>query len=502
MMALSKEEDNYIRMSLLLTGISPRAVRSIFDREFHPSSLDKSLKHKFNTLKDLQKKRIISSLQWNMLFPRFPDVPDSKNFDVTLMVTLLRNLTPMNSPINGYDCLPSINETTESSDLARIKYFRNYLAHLDCPMIETQFFKSAWEDITKAVFRLGGHLMKDECDTLSIKNLEIGSAKLEYEKQKSKIELENLRIQLGIVKVQIEDIKEKQQNWQFEIPRNVRTQFASETSVKVEWEPPEKTSIHFQGYKIYWKEKGTVDREHKEVSKDDKSVIIDGLMELTHYWLWVSAVSNEDEETLHHSPLIIFQTQKGVPTRPPQKLTCIPNQNGTSIDVSWEAPPEEHNSNISGYNVYSQKTSDKIEEEAEFKTSTGFRTVLTDLLPSTEYRIWISALSVNGSGPSSEESIVSTNANVAHSSHSTTFNMFNDCDLRKAKLKVKMPAAWAQNMALNQGNISSKKHEVNHVSQLLLDNSNANLPIEPLRKKRPIEPLRKNRNRKCKKIKK
>lgn len=96
------------------------------------------------------------------------------------------------------------------------------------------------------------------------------------------------------------------------VPRYVRTQFASETSVKVEWEPPEKTSIHLQGYKIFWKEKGPNTSEHfKEVPKDDSSAIVDGLMEMTNYWVRVSAVFNEEEERLHHSQQIIFKTQKG-----------------------------------------------------------------------------------------------------------------------------------------------------------------------------------------------
>lgn len=69
---LSQEEENYDRMTLLLTGISPRAVRALFDHEFAPACLDSSLNKEYNKLKDLQKKRIINQSQWNLLFPRFP----------------------------------------------------------------------------------------------------------------------------------------------------------------------------------------------------------------------------------------------------------------------------------------------------------------------------------------------------------------------------------------------------------------------------------------------
>lgn len=76
------------------------------------------------------------------------DVPDSKTFDVTLMITLLRNLTNFTPPRGGYDCLPTTTETTSTSDLARIKYYRNFLAHLGEGKIDNTIFITAWDDIT------------------------------------------------------------------------------------------------------------------------------------------------------------------------------------------------------------------------------------------------------------------------------------------------------------------------------------------------------------------
>lgn len=72
MASLSEEEENFVRMNLLLTGISPRAVRVLFDNEFAPKCLDATLKKEFNKLTDLQKKRVINQSQWNLLTPRFP----------------------------------------------------------------------------------------------------------------------------------------------------------------------------------------------------------------------------------------------------------------------------------------------------------------------------------------------------------------------------------------------------------------------------------------------
>lgn len=69
---ISQEEENYVRLSLLLTGISPRAARKYFDSEFAPSCLYASLKKEYNKLNGMKKKRTINPEQWKLLFPRNP----------------------------------------------------------------------------------------------------------------------------------------------------------------------------------------------------------------------------------------------------------------------------------------------------------------------------------------------------------------------------------------------------------------------------------------------
>lgn len=64
------------------------------------------------------------------------------------MVTLLRNLTKLPPPTSGYDDLPLSTDTIPTADLARIKYYRNELAHINDAKIKSAFFTTAWEDIT------------------------------------------------------------------------------------------------------------------------------------------------------------------------------------------------------------------------------------------------------------------------------------------------------------------------------------------------------------------
>ncbi|CAC5412565.1 unnamed protein product [Mytilus coruscus] len=176
--SLSNEEENYVRMSLLLTGISPRGVRALFDREFAPICLYASLKKEFNKLNELKMQHIISQPQWNLLFTKSP----GKH----------RNLTDIVPPYCGYDRLPT-TETTPAADLSRIKYYRNYLAHLDEGKIDTEFFNTAWTDITDAIDRLEGQIMKRECDQLKTKPLDPTNQEIIMDIKRSNDEIKQLK---------------------------------------------------------------------------------------------------------------------------------------------------------------------------------------------------------------------------------------------------------------------------------------------------------------------
>lgn len=70
MVPLSNEEENLVRLLLLLKGLSPRAVRTFFDKEFPPTYLPSTLNTNYDPLNDLYKKRILNHVQWTLLFPR------------------------------------------------------------------------------------------------------------------------------------------------------------------------------------------------------------------------------------------------------------------------------------------------------------------------------------------------------------------------------------------------------------------------------------------------
>ncbi|CAC5401622.1 unnamed protein product [Mytilus coruscus] len=93
----SKEEMNYLRIISLLYKVAPSAVRIKFDKEFHPTNgLETALKQdKFRVLDPLKRKRIINQKQWDLMFPPKPGTVSSTKFDLTLMICLIRHLTPI-----------------------------------------------------------------------------------------------------------------------------------------------------------------------------------------------------------------------------------------------------------------------------------------------------------------------------------------------------------------------------------------------------------------------
>ncbi|XP_076108739.1 uncharacterized protein LOC143076758 [Mytilus galloprovincialis] len=207
MAPLLEEEENYVRLALLLKGVSPRAVRIYFDREFPPSHLPSTLNKNYNTLYDLKKNRVLNQAQWNLLFPR-NGVPVSTTFDVTLMICLIRNLTSVTQPINGFDRLPQPGETTPGPDLARIKWYRNILAHHDSNKMSTADFNTAWSNISDAVSRLGGQPMNQECQELKVKILDQSNQEIMLEIKQSHEKMKELEQTVDILETKHSEVTE------------------------------------------------------------------------------------------------------------------------------------------------------------------------------------------------------------------------------------------------------------------------------------------------------
>ena len=120
----SRETANYTRLCRLLVGAGSQVLRETFDRIHPPRGLDTVLATTPVHLKlqSLQKKKVLNPLQWDKLYPVIKTSVSSKNFDITLLMVLLRNICGLTPPATGWDNLPLPTDLSCEAHIARIKY--------------------------------------------------------------------------------------------------------------------------------------------------------------------------------------------------------------------------------------------------------------------------------------------------------------------------------------------------------------------------------------------
>ena len=165
----TKETTNYARLCRLLVDVSAHILRETFDKRRPTGDLHTVLSspHIHAVLHSLRKKRILSPLQWGKLYPAIKSAVSSKNFDITLLMVLLRNICGLVRPATGWDTLPPETDTTLEADIVRIKCYRNTVyGHASEASVDDPTFNQYWQDIQDALVRLGGAGYQSAIDDL------------------------------------------------------------------------------------------------------------------------------------------------------------------------------------------------------------------------------------------------------------------------------------------------------------------------------------------------
>ncbi|XP_063400264.1 uncharacterized protein LOC134684883 [Mytilus trossulus] len=159
---------------MLNVRVVPDALRKYFDGRIPPANLATTINQNSTTIVNLVNRRVINLAQLDILQripgtiwpPRCLAVPtgssatSSADFDVTLMVCLLRNipLPGIYQPASGWDNLPIPSDKSPGAYLSRIKYYRNAIAHSTENKLNTLDFQGKWKTISEAItFCNGGH---------------------------------------------------------------------------------------------------------------------------------------------------------------------------------------------------------------------------------------------------------------------------------------------------------------------------------------------------------
>ena len=155
----TKGTTNYARLCRLLVGVSAHILRETFDKRRPPGNLDTVLSRPsiHRLLKSLRIKKVLNPSQWDKLYPAIKSSVSSRNFDITLLMVLLRNICGLAPPVTGWDTLPLATDTTLEADFARIKCYRNTVyGHASEASVDDVTFNQYWQDIQDALVRLGG----------------------------------------------------------------------------------------------------------------------------------------------------------------------------------------------------------------------------------------------------------------------------------------------------------------------------------------------------------
>ena len=148
------EKANGTRLSRLLVDKGTEAMRQTFDNIHSPATLATVLNAKVTQLQKLRYK-IINKSQWDELYPPAGN-PNSKNFDITLLVILLRNICSLLNPAAGWSTMPPNIDRSVEANIVRIKLFRNEVyAHVSVTKVDDAKFEYLWQEISKALIELG-----------------------------------------------------------------------------------------------------------------------------------------------------------------------------------------------------------------------------------------------------------------------------------------------------------------------------------------------------------
>ena len=160
---------NYARLCRLLVDVSSHILRETFDKKRPPENLEKVLSTPEirDALQELRRRKVLSLSQWGKLYPAIKSSVSSRDFDITLLMVLLRNICGLVRPATGWDTLPPVTDTTLEADIARIKYYRNTVyGHASEASVDEVTFKQYWQDIQDALVRLGGAGYRSAIDDL------------------------------------------------------------------------------------------------------------------------------------------------------------------------------------------------------------------------------------------------------------------------------------------------------------------------------------------------
>ena len=148
---LSKEKTNGTRLARLLIDEGTKVLRKCLHSMHPESTLQEALKNNRPKLEGLRRKRVIFDKQWEKLFPSLDKPPDSKDFDITLLHLLLREICHLSAPSTGWHEMPADTDASPEASIVRIKCYRNELCHSVSTGVPNDEFEDKWNKTSSSL---------------------------------------------------------------------------------------------------------------------------------------------------------------------------------------------------------------------------------------------------------------------------------------------------------------------------------------------------------------
>ena len=161
----SQEKVYGFKLMRLIVDGGTEVLRNIF-LSIHPGNLQNVLATHYLKLYHLFKtKKIITQPQWDKLYPPPPRIPNIQEFDITLLIILLRNICGLSPPTTGWNVMPGSTDNSREANIVRIRLFRNNLfGHVPGTDVSRLDFEAHWVEVGSALRSLG--LNQAEIDRL------------------------------------------------------------------------------------------------------------------------------------------------------------------------------------------------------------------------------------------------------------------------------------------------------------------------------------------------
>ena len=168
----SQPETNGAKLSRLIVDGGTEAIRRVLERHYPtPELLAQGLRSYHTTLLDLLRRRILNDTQWYLLFPKGGDLPNLRNFDITLLFVLIRNVCGLSPPSTGWNAEPLATDNSQEANIVRMKWYRNEIyAHASSTSVDTAVFESCWKNVSEALVALG--IDREEIERLKLTSLD------------------------------------------------------------------------------------------------------------------------------------------------------------------------------------------------------------------------------------------------------------------------------------------------------------------------------------------